>query len=135
MNDLARKAAKAAADFYDAQKAHCAEYRKHVECKHTEAAQNPFAMQLRARLLAIYETDTIPEAIRLQAWALQRAAEAYVSKRLTGWPMFETDLRPEFPEVCEHRGSTDEDQERRAGWLYRTDEWVCRVEASHSVDI
>jgi hypothetical protein len=126
--DLERRAAKAAADFYDAQKAFCVDHRKEMERKHAEEASNPFVVNLRRRLFAIYQVDAMPENIRLRAYALWSATKSYIWKHVTGWPMVETFLRPEFPEVSKQAvlsvRAHPEEAERRCGWLYRTEEWV-----------
>jgi hypothetical protein len=136
-SDFEQRAAKAAADFYDAQKASCADHRKAAERQHAEEASNPFVMNLRERLFAIYRMDGRPEAVRLRAFALWSATKSYIWKRVTGWPMVETNLRPEFPEVSRHAvfaiRANPEEAERRCGWLYRTNEWVSRVEAEYSL--
>jgi hypothetical protein len=136
-SDFECRAAKAAADFYDAQKAFCVEHRKETERKHAEEASNPVVVNLRERLFAIYQMDALPQDIRVRAYALWSATESYIWKRVTGWPMVETNLRPEFPEVSKlgvfAGRAHSEDAERRCGWLYSTDEWVSRVELEYSL--
>lgn len=136
-SDFERRAAKAAADFYNAQKAFCVEHRKEMDRRHAEEASNPFVVNLRERLLAIYQMHALPEAVRLRAYVLWTATKRYTWKHVTSWPMVETKVRPEFPEVSEQvilaGRAHPEDAERRCGWLYRTDEWARRIEAKYSL--
>lgn len=103
-------------------------------------AANPFVVDLRRRLYALSRNASLPDGIRNRTFVFWKKSEPYQDRKLTGWPMSNTDMRPEYPEAFEEpldcvsdcisgiRKFREGVQAHRCGWLYRVEAWVTAVE-------
>lgn len=133
-------AQKVLAEFEAGQRAYIAALEHASARKAEEDAANPFVVDLRRRLYALSQNTSLPNGTRNRAFVYWKKSEPYLDRKLTGWPMAETDMRPEYPEAfAEPLDSVSDDvwgvrefregvQAHRCGWLYRVETWVNAVE-------
>lgn len=139
-------AQKALAEFEAGQRAYIAAHEHASARKAEEDAANPFVVELRRRLYALSRNTSLPDGTRNRAFVYWKRSEPYLDRKLTGWPMAETDMRPEYPEAFaepldevpdvdaawrEYRASV---RAHRCGWLYHVDTWARAVERGDRID-
>lgn len=135
----------ALAEFEAGQLAYIAECEQASARREEADAANPFVADLRRRLHGLSRNICLPDGIRNRAFVYWKKSEPYLDRKLTGWPMAKTDMRPGFPEYVaepldeitdfdaawrEYRASV---QAHRCGWLYHVETWVIAVEDREGV--